>query len=127
MAIIDRTEVALLSTDPLSALDTEVIYEIAKRQGYVADQYDVDGSTLILARDQVTDAIAALTGEQNQLIRGLLTYLDDTGVDTFMKKGGQDGIDFSPTRDANSAEVDICRIVFNRRDPVIASGTPYFA
>lgn len=126
MAIIDRATIQDQDDSPLGAVDEEVIYQMAVRQGFVADRYDVDGVTVLPARDQTSDALDLMTPEQCQMIRALLAYLDDVGVDTFTKAGGTDGVNFSPRRDADSAEVDICRIVFNRREPVLGSG-PYFA
>lgn len=126
MAIIDLTTIADQDSGAFSALESEIIYQIAFRQRYAVDKYDVDGVTVVTAREQVDDGITALTSVQRQTIRAYLEYLGETGVDTFKKRGGQDGIDFDPVRDADESEKAICRMVLNLVDPIGAGG-PYFA
>lgn len=126
MAIIDLVTVADQDSGVFSALESETVFQIAFNQRYAVDKYDTDGVTVITAREQVDDGIAALSTVQRQTVRAYLEYLGETGVDTFKKRGGQDGIDFDPVRDADSAERAICRMVLNLVDP-IGSGGPYFA
>lgn len=127
MPIIDRSEWRDLSGAALDSLDTDVVYEIAKRQRYAVDKYDTDGVTVITAREQTITALAAMTADQLRMIRGFLVYLDDTGHDTFFKAGGTDGVNFKPVRDADSVEVDLCRLLFDRYEPLTGGSSVYFA
>lgn len=128
MGLIDRSEWVDLSGDPLDSVDSEVVYQIAVRQRFAVDHYDTDGTTIITAREYTDTALAGLSSDKLKMVRGMLNYLDGIGVDTFYKAGGADGINFKPSRDADSIELDLCRIIFDRYEPLSRdSGHPYFA
>lgn len=125
MSIPNRADTKAQTATTLDTVDAEIVHQIGVRQLYVADKYDTDGHTIVTARDQTTAGISALTVDQVKLITSWLDQLDNIGPDTTEKVGGADGVNYRPTRDADLAEISICQMVYNRRDPLTGGG-PYF-